>query len=290
MPGFVLLSNPNLWPRTEQDVADWQQDIGGLERGQTIPIRWSTGSRRTGISEGDPVVLMSTGADGGILTIGRATGEIELAPHWDGSGRPAPFVVAEFTGWAGDRPLPRDLLRAELPKRLWPPRASGVALEDADMARVLDLWRDHTGIDPLDTPLRRGAAARTDAIHNRAVELRAMAVTRQAMGERGWTHIRDTSRTKPYDYTARTSDGRIRVEVKGLTAHGQTVELTHREVESARQHLTALAVVRGIVVERPDDNTAVGRGGSLTWELPWQPEAEQLEPVKFRYRLSQRQP
>jgi hypothetical protein len=284
MPGFILLNNPQLWPVEEADMAGWRRDIRALARGESRPIRWSTGARQAGISAGDPVVLMQTGAEGGVVSIGTSLGEIYHDQHWDGSGREAPYIEVEFLGWAGDDPLPRDVLRAELGHLQWPPQSSGVQLSDGDMDRVLELWRDHTGSDPLQTTSRRGQRARTDAAHNRAVELRAMAVTREAMRSLGWTAIEDRSATQPFDFEATSPEGRIRVEVKGLSGYGTTVELTHREVESAREHLTALAVVRGIDVERAPNGSAVGRGGELSWENPWVPHDGQLEPVRFRYQ------
>lgn len=285
MPGFVLLNNPKLWPKEPADAEDWREAIEALSRGETVFFRWSTGSRRSGISSGDPVVLMRTGDDGGVVTVGTAVDGIHHDQHWDGSARLAPYVHVECLGWAGDDPLPRDLLRAELPHISWPPQSSGVQLEDADIERVLTLWREHAGSDPLQTPTRRGLQARSDAQRNRAVELRAMAVARRAMKDLGWTRIRDTSARKPYDFEARTPDGRIRVEVKGLSSQGANVEFTHREVESAREHRSALAVVRGIEVTQRDDGAVVGRGGSIRWENPWIVDDERLEPVRFRYRL-----
>jgi hypothetical protein len=285
MPGFVLLSNPDLWPVQEKDVLAWEKDIAALRRGETVVVRWSTGSRHSGISPGDPLVLMRTSADGGVVTVGTALDGIFLDEHWDGSGRLAPYVEAELLGWAGEDPLPRDLLRTELPLVKWPPQASGMQLADSDLERVLQLWRDHVGSDSLQTTTRRGHQSRTDAVRNRAVELRAMAVTRQAMLDLEWGQIRDTSASQPYDFQAMSPEGLIRVEVKGLSGIGDSVEITHGELESAQEHLTALAVVRGIEVSWRSDGSAVGRGGQIVWESPWSPDASRLKPIRFRYRL-----
>jgi ribosomal protein L37AE/L43A len=121
-----------------------------------------------------------------------------------------------------------------------------------------------------------------------AVELHAMKLTAEAFGQNGegWV-LEDTSKTQPYDFYATRGTERLYIEVKGTTGTGESVILTHREVDHARTHSSemALVVVTNIALEEVG-GTWRATGGTLSRRIyPWSPESDRLAPTEYRYTL-----
>lgn len=127
---------------------------------------------------------------------------------------------------------------------------------------------------------------RPNADQRRAIELRAMKVTKDRLEQDGWT-VKDVSRKASYDLEALRDGVELHVEVKGTTSDGSMVLLTHAEVmhhlETAPR--SALAVVSSIQLEGTPQSPAAS-GGVLTSFEPWKIDQAQLQPISYRYFLS----
>lgn len=124
------------------------------------------------------------------------------------------------------------------------------------------------------------------AEQRRAVELRAMSIVEDMYLAEGWA-IEDTSRTQPFDFLATRGDERRYIEVKGTTGPGETVVLTHREVDHAKEHHAdmVLVVVVAIVLTEAEGSWEAG-GGRIARHLhPWSPEPERLTTTEYRYTV-----
>lgn len=119
----------------------------------------------------------------------------------------------------------------------------------------------------------------------KAIEKRALEVAMAHFQTLGFLDIRDVGDQASYDLTM-IKDGLIHfVEVKGTTGAGQAVILTRNEVEVHKTYYpqNALALVRGIKLEKSDPPTA--DGGELVLFLPWKLSIEDLEPVVYEYKI-----
>lgn len=127
----------------------------------------------------------------------------------------------------------------------------------------------------------------SDAVTNRAVELRAMVVAAQQYRSHGF-EVEDTSQSNPYDLVVRKQAEIRRVEVKGSTARSVSqVFLTKNEVEHARSFLypVDLVVVEGIEVHVQLDGKVIATGGEIRMYLDWKPHDDDLIPIQYSYRL-----
>ena len=118
-----------------------------------------------------------------------------------------------------------------------------------------------------------------------------MAQARDHFLAKGWTdQINTAEKRLSYDWTFTRNGGdeELRVEVKGSTGSGATVNLTAGEVESARAHHSALFVLHSIELERGDDPKA--RGGTPHALDPWSPDDEDLMITEYRYSVPGRTP
>jgi hypothetical protein len=122
------------------------------------------------------------------------------------------------------------------------------------------------------------------AEQRRAVETRAMAVAEELYASEGWS-MEDTSSGNPFDFLATRGDERWFIEVKGTTGAGETVVLTHGEVDHARANhgQMALVVVTGIVIEQMDGVWRALSGRVTKHIRPWSPEPERLLATEYRY-------
>ena len=87
-----------------------------------------------------------------------------------------------------------------------------------------------------------------------ALEQRAVNVASTHWRSGGWV-VRHT-RGKPYDLVCSRYGARVYVEIKGSSQNARHVMVTARQVEHARKHHTALAVVSGIAVVDVGDTLA----------------------------------
>lgn len=127
----------------------------------------------------------------------------------------------------------------------------------------------------------------SDSRVRRAIERRAVDVAVSFYRELyGFDAVTYTGDNKPYDLEVLTSSGLRRVEVKGTTGTGETVELTANEVDNAREHpLVDLFVVLDIGFERLADGNAMGFGGvARVWEN-WDPDDTSLKVTRYRHTV-----
>lgn len=130
------------------------------------------------------------------------------------------------------------------------------------------------------SPRRQGYMA--DARKRKAIEDRAMALARDAYEDLGFA-VTDVSGNNPYDLHCTHPDGsEVRVEVKGTTGSGDTIQLTVGEVKHAQRYKgnVALFVVSGIGIE-DGPNGPVGHGGAVTWTKTWDVESGTLTATRF---------
>jgi hypothetical protein len=139
-------------------------------------------------------------------------------------------------------------------------------------------------IDAISTPRRQGKRLRLSAAENKAIEQRAVEVTRAHFEKLGFV-TQDVGLTESYDIHASMDAQELKIEVKGTTSDGSDVVLTSNEVDLhlAGHPNNALAIVRHIRLLRDEANpTAVG--GELELEMPWQIDPARLQPIAYRYR------
>jgi len=157
----------------------------------------------------------------------------------------------------------------------------GVAGVGAELSPVPD---DPQKPNPIKTR-RRGQGYISDSRVRRAIERRAVDVAIK------WYELRDyqveyTGDNKPYDLVVSRADEIRRVEVKGTTTEGETVELTYGEVDNAEDFTPVdLFLVYGITFERLPDGNAVGFGGiARRWD-DWTPDRASLKAIRFRHTV-----
>ncbi|MDO4888609.1 MAG: hypothetical protein Q3979_07910 [Actinomycetaceae bacterium] len=132
---FLFLVNPRLH---YDPYPDWQAWMPRIDEGETIPMEWNTGSRRSGMTDGDVALLVKLGQDPrGLVATGVITSDIYEGPHWN------PDARSPVTGWVQlrfdrlfdlDDPVPLDVLRAIGPSVRWTARMSGTEVP-IDVAR-----------------------------------------------------------------------------------------------------------------------------------------------------------
>jgi hypothetical protein len=166
---------------------------------------------------------------------------------------------------------------------------SQLSMIDLDADRLTELLGGHLPEYPPERPPQSGSGGQGFGLsveQRRAVELRAMAVVEAMYIHEGWS-MEDTSSGNPYDFLATRGDERCFVEVKGTTGAGETVVLTHREVDHARANSEqmALVVVTGIVLEQADGAWQAISGRVARHIRPWRPEPERLMATEYRYSV-----
>ncbi|RDI23075.1 protein NO VEIN domain-containing protein [Lentzea flaviverrucosa] len=151
--------------------------------------------------------------------------------------------------------------------------------------------RDVPGVDevPSRGTRRRGRQSGpgrvADPAKRMAIEQHAMKLAQEHYLAEGW-EVEVLG--KPYDLRCRRGEQERRVEVKGTTGAGSSVELTINEVDHARGYVSMdLFVVSDIVVERVGDGyqTSAGRIRLLS---DWTPAEEHLRAVRFEYQVPAR--
>ena len=148
-------------------------------------------------------------------------------------------------------------------------------IDDAVLESILNPNRKTTGG-------RQGF--RMSACERKAIELRAMEVTRDYLISHGF-EVTDTSSNNPFDFMAVNGEKVVKVEVKGSTSNAvDSVLMTANEVRLHQEEngSTALAVVSGIeLVKEP---TAMAKGGSLEFIDSWQIDDWELQPMTYQVK------
>jgi len=120
----------------------------------------------------------------------------------------------------------------------------------------------------------------------KAVELRAMKVTRDFYESAGWVVV-DESNSRPFDLLATKKKEQRFIEVKGTTGTGQSVILTHGEIEHVRNHRqsSVLAVVSQIHLEKSGKKWIALNGSITTHYDPWIINDSDLKGTQYRYTI-----
>jgi hypothetical protein len=135
---------------------------------------------------------------------------------------------------------------------------------------------------------RGGQGRLQDPVLRDLVEVSAMQRVYRWLRRAGWAEadIRDTSRSKSYDYEVGPIDApAFRVEVKGTQGGLGPVIVTAGEVNEARNDSvrTVLAIVHDIEVNLEPDGNWTARGGKLWRDDDWQAKDERLAPIAYTY-------
>jgi hypothetical protein len=306
---FVLLWNPEHWPM-EKFLAELA-DIRGGSTGQ-----WSTGKRKSGVFEGDLVLLLRIGQqDKGLIGVGTARSHdgrdvecIFMGRHWGNQAGKFGFVNIDWNHLVHpDDKLPLSDFSAEFPQVSWRHlQGSGTLIPSHIGDSLLGRFQAHVAHGSLESPEVADARAELDALagkeilsssksrrsrraphmtaeQRRSIELHAMTLAKSHLKKRGWTTVIDTSSGNPFDFHCKRSRGEIWVEVKGTTSNGASVVLTKNEVSHHRSKYpkSCLIIVHGIRLTGARKSEAVG--GNLVEYCPWKIDENDLDPIGFDY-------
>ncbi|MEH6517281.1 MAG: DUF3578 domain-containing protein [Halioglobus sp.] len=126
---------------------------------------------------------------------------------------------------------------------------------------------------------------RQSADERRAIEIRAMVVTRAYLEEEGYK-VKDTSANNPFDLLAKKTGSEVKVEVKGTTATvTDAVLMTANEVtlHMNEDENTALAIVSGIKL-RNHEGFVLADGGDLEYCHPWAIQEWEVKPITYQVK------
>lgn len=121
-----------------------------------------------------------------------------------------------------------------------------------------------------------------DAALRHDIELHAMKKATEYFELHGYSVV-DVSAKKPYDLECSLNGDTLFVEVKGTQSTGEAIFLTANEVTHAQQHpnQSALFILHSIEVS----NDRGISGGEQVVQLPWRANAENLQPLTYKYYI-----
>ena len=306
---FALLWNPELWP--VEAFLDEMKDIFDGAYGQ-----WSVGARKSGIFEGDLILLFQIGASGrGLVSTGaarcvddRGVDCVYLGPHWRYKSEKAPYIQIAWDQLVhpDDRYSSEEFVK-RIPQVAWSHLQSSGAqlplsvaqdlierfhrhirdnsLGSPEVADALAAISESAGKEPPSSKRRRGRSRATflTAEQRRNIESRAMRVAERHLKKQGWTKVTDTSRGNPFDFHCSRASSEIWVEVKGTVSGGGSVILTRNEVRHHRDvhPKNSLIIVHSIRLTGPKRTRATG--GNLVEIRPWKIRERDLDPIGFDY-------
>ena len=101
------------------------------------------------------------------------------------------------------------------------------------------------------------------------VELHAMHLARELYEDSGW-NVDDMSSSHPFDFLATKNSQTRYIEVKGTTGEGDSIILTHGEVEHVRRpnRNSALVIVSGIILKNANGSLAASGGKVSRTRIP----------------------
>ena len=144
VPIFILTWNPDrwAWPPDQYARAVQVTAAGGIWSEE-----WSVGLRTGGVRPGDRAMLLRQHRDRGLVASGVFASGLDVAEHWDGTGRTTRYGQVEWDTVVDveDR-LPVDLLKEVMPEVRWDRvQGSGVAVPSQAIQKLSNLWASHTG-------------------------------------------------------------------------------------------------------------------------------------------------
>ncbi|OBK18592.1 protein NO VEIN domain-containing protein [Mycobacterium asiaticum] len=142
-------------------------------------------------------------------------------------------------------------------------------------------------VETVSHPRRKFGGQRFTAAEIKAIELRAVQLTREHFENALGYTTEDVGATQSYDVHAMKGDEIVKIEVKGTTTAGEAVVLTRNEVKLhlAEHPNNAFALVRNIVLDRSTDPPSA-TCGELELVMPWELDLSRLEPIAYTYRIS----
>src|SRR4051794_6251848 len=93
MSTFICTWNDAKW---DFEPGQYEEMVKRTRAGKAVRDDWSTGGRNSGVYPGDGLILLRQGVDRGIVGWGAALSTVYTEPHWDGSGRLANYVGADW--------------------------------------------------------------------------------------------------------------------------------------------------------------------------------------------------
>jgi 5-methylcytosine-specific restriction protein A len=136
---YILTWNAEHW---NWDTNDRDQAIKATDNGKPVPDQWSTGNRKTGITDGDRAFLLQQGHTRGMVASGTFRSDIFQGPHWDGSGNEANYARVDWDlVLSDDDMLPTAELNTSVEGVAWDNiLASGIRIPDQAAAQLETLW------------------------------------------------------------------------------------------------------------------------------------------------------
>ena len=136
----------------------------------------------------------------------------------------------------------------------------------------------------------QAAGFQSNPVIRRAVEDFAMGKAHSALVKRHYRNFRDTSKSKPYDYTCERGGKNFFVEVKGTQTLGKTLILTRGEVKHIGAHPGRCILVLVHSVKASGNGTANGdvrvSGGTTEVKEPWRLRPADLSPIQYAWRVN----
>jgi len=306
---FVLLWNPAQWP-----LEEYVAELDEARRGSLG--RWSTGARKSGILEGDILLLFQIGRDGrGLIGSGTALAAgrrgVECVfrdGHWDKKNADANYVDIAWS----DLVHPDDRFSADhfihrFPQVPWAHlQGSGTLIPTEVGIELVKEFHEHVNSESLESPevsdakaqidhlagkVKRGSttrnqrarANRLSAEQRRIIEIHAMHLAELYLKKQGWSSVVDTSAGNPFDFHCKNSKSEIWVEVKGTTSPGSSVVLTRNEVLHHRSVHPRSSLIIVHSIRLTGKNRTVADEGTLIEISPWKIREADLNPIGFDY-------
>lgn len=141
--------------------------------------------------------------------------------------------------------------------------------------------------DIVSVAIERGGGFQSNPRIRRAIEDYAMRRAKAHLEKLGYKP-KDKHTRESYDFLCDVNGTELYVEVKGMQDNGESVSLTPKEVEHARNHFnSALFIVHSVRVE--GKRKPVASHGQELFVHPWDLAAGTLKPRGFVYTLSESQ-
>lgn len=120
----------------------------------------------------------------------------------------------------------------------------------------------------------------------RAVEIFAMEKAQSTLVERHYKNFKNTSKSKPYDYTCERDGSIFFVEVKGTQTLGKTLILTRGEVQHITSHADRCILVLVHSVKVSANGTIRVSGGSTEVKESWRLRPADLNPIQYVWTVN----
>jgi hypothetical protein len=275
-------------------------------QGEAVPVSWSTGGRKGGVSKGDRVFMLRQGTQGkGMVASGTVVSEIYQDRGWAGSGGLANYVDVLFEDVVSvEDALPTEVLKRQLPQTNWDRLQMSGTLLKTELVRLLEeTWSNHlTALGrQSDNGQSQGQTPLMDAVRRKKIEDAAQNRLMEHYRRRGW-RVTDTRDGNPFDAVAQRSgpwvvstcgvvgpsgpdgDEVLYLEAKGTQSAGSAVLVTRGEVEHARANTGRCVMGIWSEIEFDGDGEVDVVSGSFQ-VIPFEPCDHELTAVSYQWRV-----